>query len=272
MAHGFHFYNSLEGKLIGKEYYFLEKLAAKYTDAIITINNEDYKNAQMFKLKKKDNVFLLNLGVGINLKKYQEISIDVTKKKKEIGVNDDSIILLSVGELNENKNHLFVIEKLEKEGIFNAYPTLKYIICGEGRLRAKYENYIKEHSLEGKVVLLGFRYDINEILKISKIFIFPSIREGLPSSIIEAMASGLPIICSDIRGNRDLVETNKNGFLFKLTSDAEFSTYLNSLLENELEYKRISENNKEKSKNYDCVNARSKILRLFNDIGLGDGI
>lgn len=198
-AHGFHFFKGalLVNWLI---YYPVERFCAKYTDKLITINKEDYERAKRFKLRNNGKVYYVP-GVGINLEKIQNLKVDVKQKKKELGILENTSILLSVGELNKNKNHETVLQALSKLKDKNFI----YLICGRGVLKEYLERKIQELHLENKVKLLGYRSDVMEILKISDLFIFPSKREGLPVSVIEAMAAGLPVIASNVRGNRDLI-------------------------------------------------------------------
>ena len=128
-----------------------------------------------------------------------------------MGLTLDNKVLLSVGELNKNKNHEVIIKALSKLN----NPNIHYLICGQGNLKGYLEKLIKKLNLENNVKLLGFRKDIYEIYKISDIFVFPSKREGLSVALMEALVCELPVICSDIRGNRDLVRENKNGMLVK---------------------------------------------------------
>lgn len=123
------------------------------------------------------------------------------------------LVFLSVGELNKNKNHISVINALgmlKEEGKIN---KIHYLICGQGNEKEVLEQYISKKNLEENVHLLGFRKDILSIYSIADCFVFPSFREGLSVSVMEAMANGLPIICSKIRGNEDLIDDN-GGFLF----------------------------------------------------------
>ena len=114
---------------------------------------------------------------------------------------ENTLILLSVGELNKNKNHEAVLQALSKLKDKNFI----YLICGRGVLKEYLERKIQELHLENKAKLLGYRIDVIEILKTADLFIFPSKREGLPVSVIEAMACNLPLIASNVRGNRDLI-------------------------------------------------------------------
>lgn len=198
-AHGFHFFKGalLVNWLI---YYPVERFCAKYTDKLITINKEDYERAKRFKLRNNGKVYYVP-GVGINLEKIQNLKVDVKQKKKELAIPENIPVLLSVGELIKRKNHETVLKAL------NQIKDKKfiYLICGRGVLMEHLQNLTKQLGLESKVKFLGFRKDIAEICKTADLFIFPSYQEGLPVALMEAMAAGLPVIASNVRGNRDLI-------------------------------------------------------------------
>lgn len=203
-AHGFHFYTGapLKNWLI---FYPVEKWMSRYTDVLITINKEDYKRAKT-KFHAKKTVYVP--GIGVDTKKFgtHRRSDEI---RKELGIGADEKILLSVGELNENKNHEIVIRALAKcKGRYH------YIIVGQGRKREQLERLIRELELEEKVQLVGFRKDVADFYDAADAFVFPSFREGLSVSLMEAMASGLPVVCSRIRGNIDLIDEDKGGFFF----------------------------------------------------------
>ncbi len=221
-AHGFHFFKGAP-PLNWLIYYPVERFCARFTDKLITINKEDYERAKRFSLRKNGKVYYVP-GVGINLEKIQNLKVDIKQKKKELGMSENTLILLSVGELNKNKNHETVLQALSKLKDKNFI----YLICGRGVLKEYLEGKIQELHIENKVKLLGYRNDVMEILKISDLFIFPSKREGLPVSVIEAMAAGLPVIASNVRGNRDLIE-NKNLF------EPDDAAVLASVIEKQLE-------------------------------------
>ncbi len=207
-VHGFHFYKGAPRKnwLL---YYPVEKELSRITDVLITINQEDYKIAQKnFKAKE---VFYIP-GIGIDIEKFQKSDSKRQLKRIELGVKDKDIILISVGELNKNKNHQIIIKALGK--IKKFYPefscSLHYFIAGKGE---EYNSLIDlAKKLDVNLHLLGFRDDIIELLKASDIFLLPSKREGLNVGLMEAMASGLPCIVSDIRGNRDVLIEKEGGY------------------------------------------------------------
>ena len=218
-AHGFHFFkgNNPIKNIIFKS---IEKHAAKYTDILITINKEDYEAASTFKLKADGYVEYIP-GVGIDIKKINSIKGNKEKMCIELNISVDSILLLSVGELNVNKNHISVIKCLP-----NLANNIHYIICGQGPLKDEYLKLAEELNVRDRLHILGYRNDVLRIMKSCDLFVFPSKREGLSVALMEAMACGLPCIASNIRGNQDLLDKRylfndiNNEFRYK---DYEFS-------------------------------------------------
>ncbi len=197
-AHGFHFFKGapLKNWLF---YYPVEKLLSYWTDCLITINREDYQRAKKkFHAKRTEYV----PGVGIDLEKFCSGFVDINEKRKSLGISENDIMLLSVGELSERKNHEAVIRALA--GIDNA--EIKYFVAGQGGLQGHLSALIKEYGMEDNITLLGYRTDISELCQAADLFVFPSKQEGLPVAMMEAIACGTPVICSRIRGNVELIQ------------------------------------------------------------------
>lgn len=229
MAHGFHFFKG--APLINNTVYkWMEEIAARYTDTLITINREDYEAASKFHLKSGGQVKLIP-GVGIDLNEIQSCRKDKNEIRELLGLPQDAFVLLSVGELNKNKNHLFVMQSLTEE--FHKNSLLHYVIAGKGPLEDTYKAFIKENHLESQVHLLGYRTDIRSLLYGMDLFLSPSFREGLPVSVLEAMATGVPVLASNVRGNRDLIVSNQNGLLYEVSDSKEFIKDFKLLKEND---------------------------------------
>lgn len=223
-AHGFHFYKGAP-LLNWLLYYPVEKWLAHYTDALITINQEDYAFAKRrMKLRNGGKVYYVP-GVGIDSHKFGNATIDKTVKRRELGIPEDAVLLLSVGELNHNKNHEMIIRAIADMNVY-------YIIAGRGELQQYLEKLIDTRNLRDRVKLLGFRTDVKELYEVADIFVFPSFREGLSLSVMEAMASGLPCVASRIRGNSDLLENTEGGFLCDPHNASQFVEKLNLLAAN----------------------------------------
>lgn len=253
-AHGFHFFKGapIKNWII---FYPIEKFCSKYTDCLITINKEDYKRAKGFKAKEVKYV----PGIGIDIEKIKDIKRD-RKILKEFNIKKE-VVLVSVGELSSRKNHKVILKALEKvKGDF------KYIICGQGAKKEELIKLSKELNLQEKVEFLGYRQDVKEILKASDIFCFPSKQEGLPVALMEAMASGLPIICSDIRGNKDLIENTKGGYLLKSDDLDEYSIKIEKLIENKFLREEMGNFNLEKIKGFDIKKVNKFMEEIYNEL------
>ncbi len=239
-AHGFHFYKGAPKKnwLV---FYPIEKMCSKLTDVLITINQEDYIFAKKHMKAKKIEYIP---GVGIDIKKFNNGEFDRAAKRKELGLDADDIMLLSVGELNQNKNHEVIIKAigaLENQNIH-------YFIAGKGDKEEFLKKLAEQKNV--KLHLLGYRTDISELYNSADIFVFPSIREGLSVSLMEAMASGLPCIVSKIRGNVDLIEEGKSGYLCNPMNEEKFRKKINELANDKIKRKEFGKRNQSKAEKY----------------------
>lgn len=217
-AHGFHFYKGAPIKY-WILFYPIEKLCSRLTDVLITINKEDYALAQK-KMKAKCVKYVP--GVGVDLKKFGQSTIDKATKRRKLGIPEDSIVLLSVGELISRKNHETSIQAI-------ADMDAHYLIAGDGELRQHLQSSIDRLENSDKIKLLGYRNDVADLYKAADIFVFSSYQEGLPVAVMEAMASGLPCVVSKIRGNTDLLENTEGGFLCDPQDATEFAEKLTIL-------------------------------------------
>lgn len=257
-AHGFHFYKGAP-KLNWMIYYPIEKVLSYITDILITINKEDYELAKK-KMKAKRIEYVPGIGVDIN--KFENVAIDKIKKRKELGLSKDNIVLLSVGELNKNKNHEVIIRALSKLNNSNIH----YIIAGRGNLNQYLYELSKSLNIEKQVHLLGFRTDISELYSIADIFCFPSYREGLSLSLMEAMAIGLPVICSKIRGNYDLIQEDKGGYLCNPKDIYTFANRIETLVGDSNIDSEMSVYNKRFIKSFGVDEVKKNMIYIYNQI------
>lgn len=250
-AHGFHFYKGapLRNWLM---YYPVEKICARWTDVLITINQEDYALAQE-KMKAKRVEYVP--GVGIDLQKFGKETVDKGKKRQELGIPEDATILLSVRELNENKNHETVIRAIADMSVY-------YIIAGKGDPQEYLQSIIDELGMTDRVKLLGYRHDIGELCEAADAFVFPSICEGFSISIKEAMASGLPVVCSRIGENTDLIDEN-GGTFFDPHSVKECRESIEKLLTSDME--RLSSYNVKKIRKFSLELVNEQMSGIIRD-------
>lgn len=254
-AHGFHFYKG--APLINRTIFkWAEKIMAHYTDAIITMNLEDYEAAKEFKLRNEQKVYYIP-GVGIDTKAYKNIHINREDLRKSTGLKSSDVVLISMGDLIKRKNYESSIKAIANCN----NPNIHFLICGKGPELEKLKALSRKLNVEQQIHFLGFRKNIKELLKISDIFLFTTYQEGLPRSMMEAMASGLPCIASKIRGNVDLIEDEIGGFLREPNDIDKISECITILADNPELRKRMSLSNLEAIRQFDIEHVKKKLKK-----------
>lgn len=221
-AHGFHFWNGapLINWLL---YYPIERWLAHYTDALVTINQEDYKRAQDFNLRKRGRAYYVP-GVGIDLELYEHRQKKRDSKRRELNLSENDIMIISPWDLMDRNNNETSIEAVAQA----KNPRLHLFLFGFGSQMKTLESLVRKRGLESQVHFLGYRNDKEDLLQAADLFLSSSVQEGLLLSLMEAMASGIPCVASRIRGNTDLI-TSKCGFLVEPTKCDEFAKAINTL-------------------------------------------
>ena len=204
-AHGFHFFKGAPWKN-WLFYYPMEKFLSRYTDQQICINREDYELAKRkFHAKYVDYV----PGVGIEGSLFRSLGDrERENKRKSLGVQPGDVVLLTSGEMIPRKNQevlFWMLARMKGEKEQSGYGTLRLFLCGHGELNEYLHGLADQLGVADHISFLGYREDMAEVFQASDIFLFPSFQEGLPRAMLEAMASGLPVVCSEIRGNTDLM-------------------------------------------------------------------
>lgn len=158
---------------------------------------------------------------------------------KEFNIkNDNTIKIVVVARLYPQKGHKYLFEILPK--IISHNKEVKFFLVGDGELRVEFEKYIRQSNLQDLVLLLGARNDVANILSISDIFILPSLWEGMPNSVMEAMALGVPVIATNVDGTPELINSNEVGRLVPAANSQALLKSLVELIDDEQLRKRIS--------------------------------
>lgn len=256
-AHGFHFYKGAPA-INWILYYPVEKWLSRYTDVLITINKEDYERAKTFKAGKVCYV----PGVGIDLKKFNVGYVNKEQKRKEIGVSADDFVLLSVGELIPRKNHEVVIRALSVLKQLDKLNHIEYVICGRGAYETDLKKLAEGLDVADHVHFLGYRNDISEICNCADLFVFMSHQEGLPVALMEAMACGLPAVCSNIRGNTDLIEDGVTGLLANNTPE-EVAQSISKMKSDTALRDRVASAALQKIKQFDLSSVEDEMSKIY---------
>lgn len=256
MTHGFHFFKGAPKKnwLI---FYNIEHWASRLCDVITTINREDYKRAK----KMHAPVVRYIHGIGINPERLSKVD-KRSDIRQELQLNKDAFLCISVGELNENKNHQVVIKALGQL----KDPDIHYIICGKGDQLENLKNLAKEQGVQNNIHFLGYRMDVLDICSQSDLFVFSSHREGLPIAPLEAMYCGLPLITSNIRGLVDYMKEGKTGYLIDPDDVNSFALKIRKLKDDPQLREEIGNNNKKAVLPFLLDNSKIEVLNLIRDI------
>ncbi|MGF1670835.1 MAG: glycosyltransferase family 4 protein [Balneolaceae bacterium] len=215
-AHGFHFHEN--GSILNNILYRnLEKLAGKWTDYLVVINDEDEKAALHHRIVPPDRVRHIP-GIGVDTKFFnpdQVNSNDLASIHKEFGLNSTDQLLLMIAEFNRSKGHQDAIRALAKLN----RPDIHLVLAGDGSRIHEMEKLAARLSVKRQVHFAGFRNDTRTLIRASTATLLPSEREGLPMVVMESLSMGVPVIGSNIRGTRELLEDG-SGILCK-TGDIE---------------------------------------------------
>ena len=255
MCHGFHFYKGA-GKANWLIFYPIERFMSRMCDMIVTINREDETRARTFHAKQVRYIH----GIGVNTERLRTRSAG-SNIREELGLKAEDFLVLSVGELNENKNQQVIIRALARL----KDPQIHYLLCGKGDQRARLEALAKELQLENNVHFLGYRRDVAEICTQADVFALPSRREGISVASLEAMYCGLPVIMSRVRGSEDYLEDGVSGYLLDADNAAGFSEAMSRLKEDSLFCKRCGKHNSEAVEPYCIENVKEEIVTLMKE-------
>lgn len=208
MAHGFHFYKG-GSRLKNLLFFSAEKYLAKYTDEIITINSEDYDIAS----KKFKTAVSYVCGVGLDEQKFNfEFTADEKiRLRNSLGIRESDFVMIYPAELLPRKRQEWLINTLEP--LLKKNGNFHLLLPGNDSMNGFCQKLAEDLSLEKQIHFLGFRKDVSKLLMISDLALSSSMQEGLPVNIMEAIYVGIPVVATACRGNSDLIDVDKNGYI-----------------------------------------------------------
>lgn len=261
-AHGFHFFKGapIQYWLF---YYPVEKYLSRFTDVIITINHEDYNLIKTHSFKNKETFIIP--GIGINTDRLFRQSVGLKNElRQQYGYKVDDIILIYVAEYIERKNHKFILDAVPD--LVRKIPNIKILFAGKGKLFEQAQEYAKKLQVQDYVNFLGFRKDIAQLIVLSDIGISSSRQEGLPMNVAEELYTGLPVVVSEERGHKELVEHGVNGFIYPQMDQDSFVQMVVTLAKDPVLRAKMSENAKKMIQRFtieNTLNAMANIYRLY---------
>jgi glycosyltransferase involved in cell wall biosynthesis len=238
-------------------YFPVSKWICAGMDAVVAINSEEYALLRNW----RPETARYTHGIGLDLGRHDRSPDDAWRKRAEFGVPGDAFLILSVGELSGRKNHEAVIRAVSKLKARN----IRCLICGAGPLEGRLRELIRAFNLSETVVLAGYREDINEILPEADAFALPSYYEGLPVALMEAMAAGLPAVCSRTGGNADLIEDGRNGFLCAPNDADGFAAALRRLMDDAGLRERMGRESRTRVRRFSAGTVAEELKNIYRE-------
>lgn len=254
-AHGFQFFRG-GPKRDWFLFYPVEKFLSRMTRILITINREDYALSKG-RFHAEETVYVP--GVGVDCARYGEVGRTKQECREALGIPAEAFVILSVGELCVRKNHETAIRACSILKDENAH----YYILGKGELKEHLEQTALGLGIAGNVHLEGFRTDVELWIRAADIFLLPSIREGLALAGVEAMAGGLPLVASKIRGITDYAEDGVNGFLCAPRDEKAMADAVRKLLRDRELRRQMGNANREAARRFDRSLVNRKMEKIY---------
>lgn len=261
-AHGFAFWKG-SSKKDWLLYYNAEKFFAKYTDILVLINKEDYETAVSRKFRAK-KIYKID-GVGVNTDKFMPASAaEKAEMRASLGIPADGFLSVYAAEFIPRKNHIFLLEALKKLRSENV--NLRFAFLGQGKLMEEIKAKTDEMGLSEYVQFFGYRRDAEKFYSAADMVAAPGSQEGLPVHLLEAMASGLPIVATSIRGHVDLIENEKNGMLYNYNDMDAFCEAVKRVVSDSQLCETFGRKNVEDVKKYSVEKAVSNMAEIYKTV------
>jgi len=207
-VHGFSF-NDYQPSFLRAFYIFTERVTSLVTTRFIAVSKANIEKGIAERIFSKNKAVLIRSGIDI--REFQEVKGNRMKKKEELGADARSPLVAMIACFKTQKSPLdFVkIARIVSDNI----AEIRFLLVGDGVLRSEIEELIKKLGMDGKILLLGWRNDIPEILSCIDVLVLTSLWEGLPRVFPQAMASGVPVVATKVDGAPEAIKNGINGYL-----------------------------------------------------------
>lgn len=187
----------------------VEKFCAKMTDVLVFVSRKNAQEAKELGIVKSVRTELIRAGINFN--PILPLKFDPVAKKGSLKIPANAKVVLALANFKPLKNPVHFVLAAYK--VLSQMKNVYFIFTGEGPMKKTAENLAKNLSIEKQVLFPGWRNDPLELLAISDVYASVSLREGLPMSLLEAMAMRVPAVCYNVDGISEIITNNKTGFL-----------------------------------------------------------
>lgn len=216
---------------------------------------------QRLKFREEKIVVIYN---AVDVEEFSALP-DRLSLRRQFGFRETETLLICVGKMNPPKGHRYLIEALLK--VVPLFPHLKLLILGDGPSRKALETLGQSLGLKDHLVFLGEWAEVKEFLSLSDIFVFPTLSEGMPLALLEAMAVGKPCIASDIPPIREAIQDRETGLLVKPRSAEAIAEAILELLKSPEKAQTIALRGRESIfKRFDAEKSARLLETLYQEI------
>jgi glycosyltransferase EpsD len=261
-SHGYLFH---EDDGLKKWVYLLpEKICACVTNVLMVMNHEDYEIAQKHRLYK-DKLYYID-GMGIDLKRFTPVTNDERLEiRKKLGFSKNDFLFVYAAEFSKRKNQSLLIHAFAN--VCSQIPNAKLLLAGDGVLLKECEMLAKKLNVDKQIQFLGYIDDMRGLYASCDVCVTTSRIEGLPFNVMEGMACGLPVIASDIKGHRELIDDGVTGLLFESENQKELEYRLVTIYKNSDLYRKLRSNERLKVLKFDVEKVSKSIMKIYESYG-----
>ncbi|MDA2921964.1 glycosyltransferase [Patescibacteria group bacterium AH-259-L07] len=252
----------LRTKLLIKPYLLIvDKLSSGLIDHYFAVS-QAVKTLYVMKLGINPDKLTV-IPNGVELKRFQLKYTEKNKIRKTLNLDELDQVMIYVARLQVMKGHDILLQAIYQ--LRQEFPRIQLLLVGDGKLRPGLENFVTRHQLKKHVLFLGSRLDIPEVLSASNIFVFPTLYEGMPNALLEAMAAQLPIVATDIEENRELIRHRHSGLLVKPKNPHQLAGAIKYLLTHPKFARQLGYNARQRAQEkFDIQVTRQRLLKAIN--------
>jgi glycosyltransferase involved in cell wall biosynthesis len=219
------------------KYMMHEWVVSHFAYKIVGVSDHTAQN--LIKYEKISPKKVMTIMNGIDGSIYNK-QIDIGEKRGELGITGDGLVIGLGVRLTKQKGITYLLQAMP--AVIKKFPDITLIIAGDGPLKKKLEEECIRIGVDNNVLFIGPRLDMPEVLKVFDLYVLPSLWEGLPMVLLEAMAARCPILATDVGGNDMIVDPGVNGSLVKAKDHKILSSEVIKLLSDRELLKKYSEN------------------------------
>lgn len=257
-VHGWSFHDKMSPRKKAM-YVLLEKMGDAVGDAMIVVSPNDIEKGLAEGISQRERYTLIRSG--IEMERFGHPQVSRTEMRRQLGLPDDALVVGSVTRLSTQKAPLDLVATFGK--IYRARPGVYFVIVGDGSLRAEVEAALRQEGIYERTILTGLRRDVPELMATFDIFVLTSLWEGLPRVLPQAMATGLPIVCTQADGSAEAVTEGINGYLVERGNTTGMAARVISLLNDEELRLRMGEAGRQHAPEFSVTTMVAEIDRLY---------